>query len=427
MPKKTTRKTFIKQLSILPASLLLPQWGLSSVLKIADAQNKQVDPMTALMVTKTALDLISSFSGSKDSPMAAMLQYQNQMLELISSQLDDIQQSLVNVQNAIEDLPTQFEDILKVQYQSELIAEVRGAAYRYDHIYLRPARENPDIIKNEEVKNEIRDILNIVDQKLSTLRNLKGGLSPEACMIAPIALSLEVAARTTLGMPTAIIKSTLLKYKEWFREMTGDKSGAIPDIQAQTIKEHNKILDDAMNIPLAKWYELNKHKIGGSQKSAYCNDPVIIFTKLPVTGLEIPARQASTKVQNLKPFTHGVYARTARLENKMNEQFQVNFIEFSEPLIMIASTKPQVNFAYPKDGRVCYIYHGAPNTASREKLEEIAESSGKKWSDHNAMRAKMSKAMLEANLQRVKLSFCSYGYTIANNTTQRIEEYLKLI
>ncbi|ETN96146.1 hypothetical protein [Zhouia amylolytica] len=423
--KEISRRKFIQQLSLSSLALYLP-WQTYGQLNAS--KPPYVDPVTALAVTKTALDLINNFSGPKKSAMASMLQYQNQMLDIISNQLTDIQKSLVEVENAIATLPEKFEKALKLQFQSELIAEVRGAANRYNYNYLRPSMEDPELIKNEDVRNEIRDIINIADQKLSTLKGLSGGLSPEACMIAPLALSLEVAGRSALGMPTASIKATLLKYKEWFSDMVSDKAGAIPDIQNKTMLYHDQIISKLEKNHLAKMYQLQNYKIRGTQTSAYCNDPVILFTRIEIRGSSIDKnRLATTKVNNLKGWTHGIYSRSAKLQSVLREDLGTHMIEFSDPLIMIAENKQQVNFTFPKNGEYCYLYWDAPKSADRKQLENIANSNGNRWSDHKVNREKIKQAIFEANLQRVKLCFCSYGYTIANNTTQRINEYLKLL
>jgi hypothetical protein len=427
--KDIPRRKFVQQLSMSALALCLPFRAFSNLKGLNSMPLPFVDPVTAMVATKTALDLISSFSGSKKNAMASMLQYQNQMLDVISNQLIDIQRSLVVVENAISQLPEQFENALKLQFQSELIAEVKGAAYRYNYNFLKPSMEDPELIKNEDVRNEIRDIINIADQKLSTLKGLSGGLSPEACMIAPLALSLEVAGRSALGMPTASIKSTLLKYKEWFSDMVSDKPGAIPDTQLKAMQNHDEILSQLDNNHLAKMYELKNYKLSGKQESGYCNDPRILFTTIKVNvGSSGDAnRNATAQVANLKSFTHGVYSRTANLHAVLRKDVGVRMIEFSSPFIMIAQNKEQVDFAFPKNGDYCYLYSDAPNNASRAQLENIANSNGKKWSDHKVNRAKINEVILRANLERVKLSFCSYGYTIANNSTQRINEYLKLL
>lgn len=429
MKTKIVRRDFIRKMSLGSLVFFIPNAShLTKLYKSSATKLIAIDPFSALVATKTTLDLVSSFSGSKDNnPMTAMLQYENQMLDIISEQLKNIQEALVAVENAILHLPEQFQESLKLQYQNELIAQVRGAAQRYNDIILIPSMADPSILENESVKDELKNIIYVANQDLSTLMNLPGGLSPEACMIAPLALSLEVSGRSALNQPPAIIKSTLLKYRKWFNDMISDKTGSIPNVLSNTVALHDQILAEIENNHLAKMYKLENYKIGGSQKSEQCNDPLIMFSKVRMSPLDFPHRSATRINENMRGFIHGIYWRSSRLQVVLREDVGTYLIELSDPLVMIADNPKDVHWLFPNNGEYGYIYYGAPIKSSKNELEKIANSKGKHWSDHIANRQLIKTAISNANVQRVKLSFCSYGFTIANNSIQRINEFLKLI
>ena len=210
-----------------------------------------VDPMTVLILAKTTLDLVQGFSKKRDG-LGAMLQYQIAMLGEISKQLGSIQSKLVELENLIISLPEDTRLALRLQFRSELLHTIAGAAEVYRSEVLEPSREDPGILSNARVQDKIRTTHQTVSQSRATLMQLPEGVGPHACLTAPVALALEVACAAQLEDPPPTIIGKLNSYDRWLTNMLGQQTGSIPSIQQAAATEHDRQIATLDKNPLAQ-------------------------------------------------------------------------------------------------------------------------------------------------------------------------------
>ena len=391
-----------------------------------------VDPMTAMAIAQTGMQLINSFSSGPGSPILAMMKYQNGMLDIINKKLDLIQFNLVEIQNAIDSLPSKIKQELKIQYKTELFGEISAAARRYDDNFISASIENFDIFNNNQVKNEITDIITTADQCLSILRDSQGGNGPDACLILPLAMSLEIAGRTNLKYPSEVIKASILKYKSWFDDMLSDKPGAIRDIQNKAIKRHDSLLTELDNDLLAIRLGLKNYKLNGSQESEKINNPYVMFAGFApqnITGINFDNKGGTYNAFNIAGISSKIYGRSTRLRSKLDKDLEVNLIDFEEVRVDYADNKRQIDMIQPKKGDYVYVYShfNIPKNSNFQKVQEFVLEGNTPWrSDRNSERQILS-VIKEVNLARAEISLCSMATTIANNSKKRIKEYLELL
>lgn len=435
----SSRRSCLSKILVLPLiGLLSPQDIFAAVgNRKINATNSALNPMLFLMAAKMGMDLMAQFSGSKDSPMAAMMRYQTGLLNEIIGQLNNIQRSLVQIQIAIDSLPSVLEQAMEAQHRKELMAEIYGAVDRYLTVALIPSSTNPEIFNNEAVKEEIRNILDVADQKIATLNNQKIGFGPEACMIAPLAMCLSVAARTNLGFPTSVIKSSLNRYQTWFDDILGNKEGSISDILNKTIKHHDESLAILDTNPLAKRLGLSSFKLGGEQKGITAADPGLLLVEVTRQELSGLVRYwadeygATTKADiYTSRWKAATYKRFSTIEAKYDSVVGAYLLVYnrSEPQIASRFVQETYELNRPKSGEYIYFQNIPHGSNFRiQDIKALAESGNTVARNDDASRETIKEAMSKANLDRATISFCAQARIVALQTKQRINDYLSLL
>lgn len=432
------RKDFISKSVIASIGLMLPNY-LNAFSKISKNNMAMVDPataMTAITAAKTALDVMASFSGNTDSGIAAMLRYQNALLHVIIDQLGEIQKSLLTVQNAIAVLPEQIKSALAEQFRIELIANINGAASRYITNVLSPSLSNPDLINEVQVQNEISNLVFIVDQNISTLLETQTGIGPEACMIAPLAMSLNIAGRTNLNYSKSVKVSQLLRYRKWFDDMLSDKPGSIKSVQKQSMIDHDRYISQLDNNPLAKRLGIKNFIIGGSQIGITDTDPAVMISRNGITCDIIKGKPCDIyggwrpNDSFLSRAFSGIYIRLSTVSKVLDKQLDAYTLQYnqSEPLIFSKDEPNSLTTYKPFSGKYHYLHAVPTNTKLTMKyIKELVESNKTAAKNDNAFREEIKLAIMQANLERAKISFCAQAQVVALNTKNRIEEYINTI
>lgn len=435
----SSRRACLSKILVLPAIALLSPKEIFAAVEYPKKSEgaSAANPMLFLTAAKMGMDLMAQFSGSKDSPMAAMMRYQTALLHEIIGQLHNIQRSLMQIQIAIDSLPPIIEQAMEAQYRKELISEIYGAVDRYLTIALIPSSTNPEIFNNEAVKEEIRQILDVADQKIATLNNQRIGFGPEACMIAPLAMCLSVAARTNLGFPPSVIKSSLNRYQTWFDDILGNKEGSISDILNKTIKHHDESLAELDNNPLAKRLGVNNFKLGGTQKGNTVTDPGLLLVESTSQGLRSLLREwideygATTKADiYTSRWPAATYKRYSTIEAKYDSVAGAYLLEYNRSEPYIASRFEQETYERNRPKRGEYIYFQNIPQGSNFRIKEIkalAESGNTVARNDDASRETIKATMSMANLDRATISFCAQARIVALQTKQRINDYLDLL
>ncbi|BEV05027.1 hypothetical protein [Chryseobacterium gambrini] len=390
------------------------------------------DPMTAISIAKMSLDVISTFSESKNSAMSAMIQYQVSLLQQVITQINQVQDKLLEVENAIKNLPEEFKEILEEQFKIELIVNIRAAAQRYTTNVLIPSLTNPLIIQNEQVKKEISDIMYICDQKNTSLQ-LMNNVGPQACMILPLALSLNIACRTSLKYPKEVIISSLNWFMNIVDDMLSDKKGSISDYIKIAAEKHDTILSELDSDRLANRLEIQNFKLNGNQKGKIIPDPAIVFSYFPpnqIEGISIDKYGGTTEAQALKNITRAIYRKDSNLYSYHDKILDGFLIGYKRHYTRIYSRDEPINFTSlsPIPGEYHYIYGiDSSRKYTASKIIEIIEKGNTNANVDDVSRAKINLKIAEANLERAKIMFGAQANIVALNTKYRIQEYINIL
>jgi len=433
------RRDFIVKSIIASIGLMLPNY-LNAVTKSSKSNMTTVDPataMTAITAAKTALDIMASFSGSSDSGIAAMMRYQNALLHVIIDQLGEIQKSLLTVQNSIAVLPEQIKRALAEQFRIELIANINGAASRYVTNVLSPSMANPDLIDDPQVQSEISNIVFIVDQNISTLLSLQTGIGPEACMIAPLAMSLNMAGRTNLGHASSVKVSQLLRYKQWFDDMLSDKQGSIKNVQTQAINDHDRYIDQLKNNPLANRLGISNFTINGSQQGIEETDPAVMISTFGLASCDYIEGKPCDKFGGYRPHDGmlqraltALYIRTVNITAVLDNTLDAYLLKYdlTDPIIYTKHEPSTMTSYKPYSGKYHYLHVVPPKTKLTAKyVKDLVESNKTASANNNAFREEIKLFLAQANLERAKIAFCAQARIVALNSKKRIDEYISII
>jgi hypothetical protein len=225
------------------------------------------DPMTLAMIASTSMGLIQGFVKKSDGGLSAMLRGQFELLLTVTRQLEQVQASLGRIEEAIADLPTQVREIVQRQYGDQLIAQIRGGAGDYNS-FLRAYVASPSVLDSESVLRQLADILSRAADRRSTLKGLDYGRGPEAAMVLPISMALEIACLSHLAFPAAMIRSRLQDYSDWMDQMVEPGlAGSIPSRRTEAIAAHDRLLDAAVQSnALALKLDLAKMKLSAMKR-----------------------------------------------------------------------------------------------------------------------------------------------------------------
>jgi hypothetical protein len=137
----------------------------------------------ALAAANLGLTAISAFSSSGGG-MGAMLRAQQQMLSLISKQLNDIHKELGSLKVEIEKSRDEMKWLFAMQLPGALINDIAGAAHNYAEL-LAASHQDTHIWTHEEVKAQIRDLRQRAYGSRARLTELPQGYGPEAALLCP--------------------------------------------------------------------------------------------------------------------------------------------------------------------------------------------------------------------------------------------------
>lgn len=237
------------------------------------ARAQAMDAMTALSLTGSVLGAASAFASSGGG-LEAMLQAQNQKLDLIVEQLSQISNDLSALRVEVSRLPSVIEGLLRYQYRDALINNIVGAGRRFTTLY-RSERYEPGNLRTEEARAQLHDVLTTSQQLHSNLASLPEGRGPEAAAVATLALSTQLAAMGHLGFGRGLKLSTLDDYEKWIGEMRSDSRGSIWDIAKDVSNRHDVLLKDLAGTPVWRDFALDGARMGSASAtiSGTSHDP----------------------------------------------------------------------------------------------------------------------------------------------------------
>ncbi len=268
-----------------------------------------VDPVTVMAATNAAISLMRSFS-SPGNGLEAMMQAQNAKLNLIITQLGDIQTSLVRLKIDVAQLPTIVTGLLRYQYRDQLISNITGAAGRFATLS-RARIADPAYIATANARNELSDILNTATQNRSTLSFLPEGRGPEAAGIAALGLGLEVATLGLLGNGRARILAALDDYAAWIKAMRSQDAGSIWTTITDCVTRHDAIIDDLKSSEIGRQLRLDNARMGSAATEipGRARDPCNLICSHPISGSNptyIANAQAASSLRVFCPVGWGV-------------------------------------------------------------------------------------------------------------------------
>lgn len=393
-----------------------------------------VDPITALTVAKTGIDLMNMFA-KRGGGLAPMLRYQYQMLGEISAQLTSIQRQLLEIERAIGDLPDKVRKALAIQFRTELMSQIAGSIELFTEEILKPSRRDPTIFENPTIKARIFRIYSDVAQNRATLSKYEEGYGPHACMTAPVTLSLEVVCAAHLDEPAGTIVGKLNSYNNWFEKMLEDRPNSIVGIQKAAVARHDKIIENLKNNRLAQRLKIEEFKVKGQQYGERSPDPCVVTGLGKVSPLDDQNATVTPLLLLDRVGRHSVFL-TGELV------LEANTLTGALEIRYMRSDKPKVGFNIPTSGDgsytgdvpryndYCYYqripeHYGTKVLTEAEAIELVKSSP--LWSSDDVNRAQLEASLASLNYERANIAFCAMAGSVVAESKHRIVEYRSIL
>lgn len=382
-----------------------------------------VDPITVAVMASTAISIVQSFVKRGDG-LGAMLKAQYQLLTVVISQLENVQQSLGRVEEAIADLPEAVRTIVAKQYGAELITQIRGGAGNY-RSFLRAYANDPNILASAGVQQQLQDILSRAADRRSTLRELDFGRGPEAAMVLPISMALEIACLSHLQFPTAIIRSRLTDYRDWIDTISDPASpGSIPTRRAQAIARHDEIITASLSNPLAARMDVGRMRLTEPTRVERIDvSPCAFLCTGDITtegGLNGPTSLGAGRL--LGSYCPGAYMGSRIVESEQDADLGVYLLK--QTRLDMATTRSSASLG-PRQGVRCDVKRIPSQNMIQELPSERTYAFINDFYPHlreqhwNALGATLA----AANLQRAELAVGLHAEALMDHTRRQIAAF----
>lgn len=429
--ESVNRRALLSSGLALPLALVLPPIGR------VYAQS----PVMMMQAANTALGLMSQFMGS-GSEVVAMLAAQQTYLSEIVARLDSIQLSLLALNRAIALLPDTIRQQLANQFRQELVANISGAATRYS-ILLKASISDTTIFGDATTINKVRDIENVAAQAKATLSQLAEGIGPEAAMIAPLSLSLEIACLSRQKAKRSEIIANLDAYDGWLARMVGNEPKSIPDYQATAIAAHDATVAQAANSRDGQLAGVANFALAGSQIGSAMPDPCILLSATPdqLTS-ELPDSRTRNADQAFKYGSAYAYQEMSRVTAEEDATFGIMLLKYpSDRHVVISAARPELLVADgrmtgpdtgPPHGTLCFLqqlYRWPWTQMNSEKIIAEVNSPGGRLTRNRAEfpNAELVAAVAAINLERAKIGFAVKAANLVNQTRLTIGRFRQVI
>ncbi|WP_460154865.1 hypothetical protein [Pseudomonas sp. S1_F04] len=408
-------------MSLFPAFALLGS-GLSSFSRPAFA-----DPATAIMAAQTVLSILASFSRA-DGGLGAMLNAQLQIGNLIISQLVSIQKSLAQLNQEVSDLDNKIPSWLMDQYVKETSTELLAAVDLY-RSKLEASNLDPEIWENEVINAQVQQHLQEVSQRRAVLSELSKGWGTQGAIVAPVGCAFEVAAQYRLGVPPAVIRTTMRDYLNWTDRMLGKDAGSIAAELESTIKEHDTIIDHIAITRLGKELEFTKYKISNKQGESSGTDTCILITNASSEGGNgIDFEFNKQRFYGLTSLARaGSYVRYGFIKEQDDSVFGIKFLKYrlgDMRVTAIGGPSIGVDGFPPQDGTQCRRF-GSESSMPLDPNLFVDFADQQKFNEKfNEDRALLEGAILQLHAVRAHIGICVSANAVASQLRQRLIQQL---
>lgn len=409
-------------MSLFPAIAISLGTGLSSFSRPAFA-----DPATAIMAAQSVLSILASFS-RLDGGLSAMLNAQLQVGKLIISQLVEIQKGLAQLNQEVSDLNYKIPSWLMNQYVKEISTELLAAVDLY-RSKLEASNLDPDIWENEVINNQVQRHLEEVSQRRATLSELNNGWGTQGAIVAPVGCAFEVAAQYRLGIPPAVIRTTMQDYLNWTDRMLGTDAGSIDSELKSTIKEHDEIIEQIAMTRLGKELDFAKYKISNKQGENSGTDTCIIVTKATSeggNGIEVGFNKALFNALTTLT-TSGTYVRYGRIKELDDTHFGIKFLAYKlGDMRVTAIGSPQIGLDGfpPPEGTQCRMF-GSESLMPTDPNLFVDFVDQPRFNDKiNEERSRLEASLLQLHAVRAHIGICFSANAVASQLRQRLIQQL---
>lgn len=386
-----------------------------------------VDPLSVGMMASTAIGIIQGFS-SKPDGLGAMLRAQYEMLNLMVGQLENIQQSLGRIESAIADLPGEVRDIVAEQYGNGLLAQIRGSAGNY-RSFLRAYLEDQSVLTSEPVRNQLGLILGSAADRRSTLKELDFGRGPEAAMVLPISMALEIACLSHLRFPTAVIRSRLTDYAEWIDDMMrSDLAGSIPDRRAQAMARHDEILAAAQQAPLGARLNIGKMRFANPEPTTRVESSPCAYLCVIDVQTENGLNAHTTRdIRNtLGPFCPSVYMGSRWVQTEEKAELEAYLLSLERLDMSVTRSSASLG---PKAGTRCEILRipWQDNAAQISATRTYSYVNNRYPYLRDESFPALAAVLAQANLQRANIAVGAHAELLLHHTGRTLREFRQTI
>lgn len=408
----------------------LPCVALAGVLAFPTAAGANPAAFTA---ATTMLQLMNSFS-KPGNGMGAMMNAQFAMLGVISEQLNSIQSAIVDLRNDVARLPDEMRKVLVRAQRDDLLSKMASCA----SLYRQRASASlgiPGYFEQENIKADLRFILQQASFVRGQLERVEDGSGPEASMIAPLGLALEVACQGHLVYNRADLRVTCAHYTAWIDRMLADGPGSIAWRQAEAVKRHDAAIAEFENVGLAKDLRLGNFRIAGSQIGEEAADPCIVLFEFEVVGEQangyLPP-PIGWSFGDKTPYFGAGQRILGQIKLAEDKQLGVMLLEYvrAEPKFFSAWGGNPVAGAsdWPTKTEKCYRHdHRRERAYTPEQVRAAINGPGSRVAVNDHARAQLEVAIARVNSCRAEIGMCGLASVVASQSRKQIEDVLRVI
>jgi hypothetical protein len=223
--------------------------GLPALFAPGVARAQVAEGTAAALAIGKALDVFGSLVAN-DGGLGAMLRADHAYSQLIANELNSLLSYVADIKLALDVLPARekalFEGVISVDHANQVI----GAAVWYAATDAGAPQNSAAYWKNNAVKSALDRNLQQLETNLIPLSVTDQGKTEVGAMVAPLALSTQVALDLRAGLPNSAVASIIRNiYLPWFGTLLGASPPSLLSQIATYVKAHDDKIDELAKVP----------------------------------------------------------------------------------------------------------------------------------------------------------------------------------
>jgi hypothetical protein len=290
----------------------------------------------------------------------------------------------------------------------------------------------PGYFEQENIKADLRFILQQASFVRGQLERVEDGSGPEASMIAPLGLALEVACQGHLVYNRADLRVTCAHYTAWIDRMLSEAPGSIAWRQADAVKRHDATIAEFENVGLAKDLRLGNFRIAGSQIGEEAADPCIVLFYYELDGEQangyLPPPLGWSLGKNKYGAGQRILGQIKLVEDKQLGVMLLQYVRAEPKFFSDWAGNTLAGSEWPTPTEKCYRHdHRRQSAYTADQIRAAINGPGSRVAVNDHARAQLEVAIARANSCRAEIGMCGLASVVASQSRRQIEDVLRVI